>query len=190
MHAVRRELVAAQADRIGLPLWPVELEWPCSNTTYEQLMGAVWRRATEQTVDAIAFGDLFLQDIRAYRERQLQGTGLTPIFPVWGLPTRDLAADMISSGIRAKLTCVDPRYLEPSFAGRDFDDRLIRDLPLDVDPCGENGEFHTFVFDGPMFSSGIDIQAGEIVTRDGFVFCDVLTNKPGSRGAAQIGENE
>jgi uncharacterized protein (TIGR00290 family) len=180
MHAVRRELVNAQADRIGLPLWAVELEWPCSNASYETLMAAVWRRAKEQDVDAIAFGDLFLQDIRAYRERQLQGSGLNPLFPVWGLPTRDLAADMIASGVRAKLTCVDPKRLEASFAGRDFDAELIRDLPAEVDPCGENGEFHTFVFDGPMFSSPIAIHTGEVVTRDGFVFCDVLPMKTGA----------
>ncbi len=185
MHAVRRELVAAQAERAGLPLWPVELEWPCSNATYEELMAATWRRATEEHVDAIAFGDLFLEDVRAYRERQLEGTGLVPIFPVWGLSTGDLAADMIASGLRAKLTCVDPRRLDPSFAGRDFDAELVRDLPPDVDACGENGEFHTFVFDGPMFSSAIEIETGEIVTRDGFVFCDVSGTR---RGGTELRE--
>ena len=181
MHAVRRELVAVQAERVGLPLWTVELDWPCSNAAYEELMAAGWRRATEQRVDAIAFGDLFLQDIRAYRERQLEGTGLIPLFPIWGLSTRDLAAQMIASGIRAKLTCVDPKRLEPSFAGRDFDAELVRSLPPEVDACGENGEFHTFVFDGPMFSSAIEIQTGEIVTRDGFVFCDVLNKRNQAR---------
>ena len=189
MHAVRRELVAAQAERAGLPLWPVELEWPCSNATYEELMAATWRRATEEHVDAIAFGDLFLEDVRAYRERQLEGTGLVPIFPVWGLSTGDLAADMIASGLRAKLTCVDPRRLDPSFAGRDFDAELVRDLPPDVDACGENGEFHTFVFDGPMFSSAIEIETGEIVTRDGFVFCDVSGTRRGGTELRRIREN-
>lgn len=174
MHAVRRRLVEAQAERTGVPLWPVELPWPCSNADYEALMGAVTRRAVGAGLTAIAFGDLFLQDIRDYRERQLQGSGLDPIFPVWRIPTRDLAMDMIHSGVKAKVTCVDPKKLDRSFAGRDFDREFLDSLPPGIDACGENGEFHTFVYAGPVFSSPIEVEVGEIVQRDGFIFADVL----------------
>jgi uncharacterized protein (TIGR00290 family) len=174
MHAVRRELVEAQAARLGLPLWRVELPWPCSNAAYETLMGAVCQRAVNEEISAIAFGDLFLTDIRAYRERQLAGTGLEPLFPVWGIPTKQLALDMISAGVRAKLTCVDPSKLDKSYAGREFDLAFLESLPKDIDPCGENGEFHTFVYDAPVFTHPIEAQLGKIVERDGFVFADVL----------------
>lgn len=174
MHAVRRRLVETQAERAGIPLWPVELPWPCSNAQYEDLMGAACRRAVDERIEAIAFGDLFLRDIREYRERQLSGTGLEPLFPVWELPTAELASDMIRGGIKAKVTCVDPTKLDRSFAGRDFDAALLTALPASVDPCGENGEFHTFVYDAPVFSRPIDVRTGEIVERDGFVFADVL----------------
>jgi len=174
MHAVRRRLVETQAERTGLPLWPVELPWPCSNSVYEDRMRDLFRRSVAEGITAIAFGDLFLQDVRQYRERQLEGTGLEPLFPLWHLPTAELAADMIRSGVKAKLTCVDPMKLDRSFAGRDFDATLLAALPPSVDPCGENGEFHTFVFDAPVFSMPLDVQTGEIVNRDGFVFADVL----------------
>jgi uncharacterized protein (TIGR00290 family) len=174
MHAVRRKLVLAQAERVGLPLWPVELPWPCSNQDYECLMRGLCERAVNGGATHIAFGDLYLQDVRAYREKQLQGSGLTPLFPLWQLPTRQLAQDMISAGLRAKLTCVDPKKLERSFAAREFDAALLDELPSDVDACGENGEFHTFVYAGPMFQSGIPVKAGETVERDGFVFADVV----------------
>ncbi len=174
MHAVRRGLVETQAERIGLPLWPVELPWPCANGIYEDLMAAVCRRAVAEGLTGIAFGDLFLRDIREYRERQLQGTGLDPFFPVWDLPTADLAAEMIRGGLKAKVTCVDPRKLDRSFAGREFDAKFLADLPEGIDPCGENGEFHSFVYDAPVFSSPIPAIGGEIVERDGFVFADVL----------------
>jgi uncharacterized protein (TIGR00290 family) len=174
MHAVRRQLVVTQGERAGIPLWPVELPWPCSNAQYEDLMGAACRRAVDEGIEAIAFGDLFLRDIREYRERQLSGTGLQPLFPVWELPTAELASDMIRGGIRAKVTCVDPTKLDRGFAGRDFDVALLAALPANVDPCGENGEFHTFVYDAPVFSQPIEVQTGEIVERDGFVFADVL----------------
>lgn len=174
MHAVRRSLVEAQAERMGLPLWPVELPWPCSNQDYECLMKGMCEQALDAGATHIAFGDLFLQDIREYRERQLSGSGLTPIFPVWALPTRKLAEDMIRAGIRAKVTCVDPTKLDRSFAGRDFDKTFLKDLPESVDPCGENGEFHTFVYDAPVFRSAIPVETGEIVEQDGFVFADVL----------------
>ena len=174
MHAVRRSLVKAQAERTGLPLWPVELPWPCSNQDYECLMRGACEQALSAGATHIAFGDLFLRDIREYRERQLSGSGLTPIFPVWGLPTRKLAEDMIRAGIRAKVTCVDPTKLEKSFAGRDFDASFLADLPESVDSCGENGEFHTFVYDAPVFKSAIPLEAGDVIERDGFVFADVL----------------
>lgn len=174
MHAVRRVLVEAQARAAGLPLWPVELPWPCSNDVYEERMSGLCRRALAERVEAIAFGDLFLRDIRDYRERQLAPLGLEPLFPVWDLPTDQLARDMVAAGVKAKITCVDPSKLAPGFSGRDFDARFLSDLPAGVDPCGENGEFHSFVCDGPMFSEPIAVQTGETVERDGFVFTDVI----------------
>jgi uncharacterized protein (TIGR00290 family) len=174
MHAVRRELVAAQAARLGLPLWSVELPWPCSNAEYERLMGTACRRAVAEGITAVAFGDLFLQDIRDYRIRQLQGTGLEPLFPVWDIPTAALARQMIAAGVKAKITCVDPSKLDRSFAGRDYDSSFLDALPPGIDPCGENGEFHTFVYDAPVFSSPVPMRVGEILERDGFVFADVL----------------
>jgi len=174
MHAVRRTLVKLQAERTGIPLWEVELPWPCSNDDYECRMRAVVERAVAEGVDAVAFGDLFLEDIRAYRVRQLAGTGLQPLFPVWGIPTEELARQMIAAGLRAKLTCVDPAKLDASFAGREFDAALLLELPEGIDPCGENGEFHSFVYEAPVFSSPIAVQTGEVVKRDNFVFADVL----------------
>jgi uncharacterized protein (TIGR00290 family) len=173
MHAVRRELLELQAKSVGLPLWTVPLPWPCSNEEYEVRMTALCERATGEAVQAIVFGDLFLADIRAYREKQLAGTGLEPLFPVWQIPTADLARTMIASGLRAKITCVDPKVLPKEFAGRDFDSQFLADLPPTVDPCGENGEFHSFVYDGPGFRQPINITVGEIVERDGFVFADL-----------------
>jgi uncharacterized protein (TIGR00290 family) len=174
MHAVRRELVELQAGLIGVPLWPVDLPWPCSNEIYEAQMSRVCERAIAERVNAIAFGDLFLRDIRAYRERQLEGTGLKPLFPVWEIPTADLAREMIAADLKAKITCVDPAKLDSAFAGRDFDAAFLRDLPPHVDPCGENGEFHSFVYDCPAFKQAIEVESGEIVEREGFVFADVL----------------
>ena len=174
MHAVRRSLVEAQAKQAGLPLWAVDLPWPCSNRDYECLMKDACEQALKTGATHIAFGDLFLQDIREYRERQLAGSGLAPLFPVWALPTRQLAEEMIRAGVRAKVTCVDPAKLDRSFAGRDFDDEFLADLPESVDPCGENGEFHTFVYDAPVFRNVIPVETGELVERDGFVFADVL----------------
>jgi uncharacterized protein (TIGR00290 family) len=173
MHAVRRALVQAQADRLGLPLHLVELPNPCPNDVYEARMAVAMADATASGVAHMVFGDLFLADIRAYREAALAGSGITPLFPLWQRPTDRLARDMISSGIRAVITCVDPAQLDADFAGRQFDEHLLAELPTSVDPCGENGEFHTFVYDGPGFSSAIDVDVGEVVERDGFVFCDV-----------------
>jgi uncharacterized protein (TIGR00290 family) len=175
MHAVRRELLEAQAASAGVPLWTIPLPWPCSNEQYESRMRSACERAIAAGIEAMAFGDLYLADIRAYREKQLAGTGLDPLFPVWQLPTRELARQMIAAGLRAKITCIDPKVLPREFAGRDFDAEFLADLPPGVDPCGENGEFHTFVYDGPMFHHPIPIQPGDVVERDGFVFADLRT---------------
>ena len=173
MHAVRRELVEAQASAAGLPLWPVDIPWPCTNEEYERRMAAACAQALAEGIEAIAFGDLYLEDVRSYRERQLAPTGLTPLFPLWKIPTDQLIREMISGGQRAVITCVDPRKLSREFAGREIDLALVDDLPEGVDPCGENGEFHSFVFAGPAFSKPIKVCSGEVVERDGFVFADV-----------------
>lgn len=177
MHAVRRELLAAQAAAVGLPLTTVEIPYPCSNAEYEAAMGAAMDRARLAGVTAVAFGDLFLEDVRRYREDRLRGSGLSPLFPIWGRPTDALAREMVASGLRARLTCVDPAKLPAAFAGRDFDGALLADLaalPVAIDPCGERGEFHSFAYDGPMFARPVPIRAGEVVERDGFVFADLL----------------
>lgn len=173
MHAVRRELLQQQAEAAGLPLREVPLPWPCTNDEYERRMGVAVARAVADGFTHVAFGDLFLEDIRAYRETRLAGSGLTPVFPLWGEPTADLARTMIAGGLRARLTCVDPRVLDRSFVGRDLDARLLADLPPEVDPCGERGEFHTFAYEGPMFERPIPVDAGVIVDREGFVFADL-----------------
>jgi uncharacterized protein (TIGR00290 family) len=172
MHGTGRSVLEAQAEAAQLPLWIVPLPWPCSNEVYAQRMTEVCNRAVSEHVDAIAFGDLFLRDIRAYRETQLKPTGLEPLFPLWELPTAELARDMIVGGLRAKLACVDSRQLSESFAGREFDAAFLRDLPPEVDPCGERGEFHTCVYDGPMFRNPVKVDAGEVVNRDGYVYAD------------------
>jgi uncharacterized protein (TIGR00290 family) len=172
MHGTRCSVLEAQAEAAQLPLWTVPLPWPCSNEIYEQRMTEVCNRAVDERVDAIAFGDLFLPDVRAYRESQLKPTGLEPLFPLWEIPTAALAREMIAGGLRAKLACVDTKQLSSDFAGRDFDASLLQDLPPEVDPCGERGEFHTCVYGGPMFTTTLTLEAGEIVNRDGFVFAD------------------
>ena len=174
MHAVRVELLQAQAAAAGLPLWQISLPNPCSNELYETAMRGAVARARVEEIAAFAFGDLFLEDIRAYREERLKGSGLRPIFPIWRRPTRELAREMIAAGLRARVTCVDPKQLPASFAGRDFDESFLADLPPSVDPCGERGEFHTFAYDGPMFSRAIPIRSGEIVEHGGFVFADLM----------------
>jgi len=176
MHGVRRDLVEKQAIAARVPLWAVPLPWPCSNEQYESRMAQTCAKAVADGIEAIAFGDLFLEDVRAYREKQLKGTGLDPIFPVWGLPTRDLADEMIASGVKAKLACVDTRKLDPSFAGREFDKTLLSVLPDGVDPCGERGEFHSFVYVGPMLDSMVSLSVGETVVRDHFAFADLVLN--------------
>lgn len=174
MHAVRRSLVEEQAAAVGIPLRSVPLPWPCSNSDYERIMAQTCEKAVSEGIAAIAFGDLFLEDVRSYREQRLQGSGLQPLFPIWGSPTRALAHEMISSGLRAKLTCIDTRKLDSSFAGREFDQRFLAELPEGIDPCGENGEFHSFVHAGPMFHSSLSVSTGEIVLRDRFAFADVI----------------
>jgi uncharacterized protein (TIGR00290 family) len=172
MHGTRRAILEAQAAAADLPLWDVLLPWPCSNEIYEQRMTEACLRAIDDNIHAIAFGDLFLRDVRAYREQQLASTGIEPLFPLWDIPTPELARAMIAGGLRAKLVCVDPRQLDPSFAGREFDAHLLHDLPSNVDPCGERGEFHSCVYDGPMFSNPVELEAGEIVNRDEFIYAD------------------
>ncbi len=176
MHAVRRELVELQAAAASLPLWPVLLPWPCPNEEYERRMQAAIAQAREQGITHMVFGDLFLQDIRAYRERMLAGTGIAPLFPLWGTPadTPALARQMLAGGLRAVLSCVDLRQISEHFAGRRYDEALLADLPTDADPCGEKGEFHTFCYDGPMFSRKINVRVGKIISRDGFHFADLL----------------
>jgi uncharacterized protein (TIGR00290 family) len=178
MHAVRRELVQRQAAAVGLPLWDIPLPWPCSNEHYEMLMADACAKAVASGIEAIAFGDLFLQDVRAYREKQMKDTGLRPLFPLWQRPTRDLAETMIAAGLRAKLTCVDTKQLDAAFVGREFDEKLLADLPAAVDPCGENGEFHSFVYAGPMLIGEIPVSVGEKVVREQFMFADLNSAAP------------
>jgi uncharacterized protein (TIGR00290 family) len=173
MHAVRREPVQRQADSAGLPLHVIAIPHPCDNREYEQAMMCFIDMANRRGIECFAFGDLFLEDVRHYREEKMQGSGITPIFPLWGMPTQEISREMVRSGLRATLTCVDPRHLPRDFAGREFNDALLNDLPEGVDPCGEYGEFHSFAFAGPMFQRPIAIRVGEVVERDGFVFADV-----------------
>lgn len=174
MHGTRYELLQAQARAVGLPLWEVPLPWPCSNDVYEGAMAAACTSALQKGIDAVAFGDLFLEEVRRYREERLRGTGLEPIFPLWGCNTHDLIHEMLDGGLRARIVCVDPAKLSGEFIGCDLDEQMLRFLPASVDPCGENGEFHTFAYAGPMFREPIPIENGKCVTRDGFLFADLL----------------
>jgi len=180
IHAVRLELLQRQAEAVGLPLQVIDLPSPCTNSQYETAMKEFVGQSQQRGIECMAFGDLFLEDIKEYREAKLSGTGITPLFPLWLTPTNELAKEMISSGLRAVVTCVDPRHLPASFAGRAFDEEFLFTLPEQVDPCGERGEFHTFAFDGPMFSRPVAIEVGEVVEREGFVYADLL---PGSDAA-------
>jgi uncharacterized protein (TIGR00290 family) len=174
MHAVREALLDAQAAAAGLPCRKVRIPWPCPNATYEAEMAGALAEARAAGVTRVVFGDLFLEDVRAYRERNLAGTGIEPVFPLWGKDTRALADEMLAGGLRATLTCVDPRKVSAALVGRAFDRALLSALPAGVDPCGENGEFHTFASAGPMFRSELRVSAGEVVEREGFVFADLL----------------
>jgi uncharacterized protein (TIGR00290 family) len=173
MHAVRRELLEAQADAAGLPLWTIPLPHPCDNEQFEARMTAALDRARVVGVEAIAFGDLFLEDIRRYRERQLAPTGVQPLFPLWGLPTAELAATMLSAGVEAFVTCVDPKQIASELCGMPWNAELVARLPPNADPCGENGEFHTFVCSGPMLQRRLTVKPSLPVLRDGFVFSDL-----------------
>jgi uncharacterized protein (TIGR00290 family) len=174
IHGFREELLDAQASAVGLPVWKIPLPWPCTNADYESRMAAVCARAVQEQFDAIAFGDLFLEDIRAYRVEKLAGTGLEPLFPIWGIPTDQLAREMVAAGLRARITCINPKLLDPSFCGRIFDASLLADLPAAIDPCGERGEFHSFAYAGPMFSRTISIEHTHCVERDGFVYGELV----------------
>lgn len=177
MHAVRETLVSAQAESARLPLISVPIPYPCPNGEYEAAMARAMEQAKSQGVRHVIFGDLFLEDIRRYREEKMAACAMTPVFPVWDINTKALAQEMIRGGLRAILTCVDPRKMPAKFAGSQFNQELLDSLPEGVDPCGENGEFHTFAYAGPMFEKPISVKNGEVVERDGFVFADVLPAK-------------
>lgn len=178
MHAVRDPLVRAQAASLGLPLITVPIPSPCSNEEYERAMDLAMRQASRDGITRVAFGDLYLRDVRRYREERLAATTISPVFPLWGRDTKILSREMVRSGLRACITCVDPAKLDASFAGRVYDEQFLDDLPQEVDPCGENGEFHSFAYDGPMFDRPLPVVGGRVVARDGFVFADVtLGNK-------------
>jgi len=178
MHAVREELLDRQAEAAGVPLVKISIPAQCTNAIYEAAMSAAVAQARAAGVFHMAFGDLFLEDIRRYREEKMRSAGMTPIFPLWDLPTPALAREMVAGGLRAYLTCVDPKQLDRRFAGRMFDHELLDDLPPGVDPCGENGEFHSFAFAGPMFAKALEVTPGQILERDGFVFADVMGASP------------
>ena len=181
MHGVRRELLHRQAESIGLPVEEVRIPPACVNPIYEARMAEAVLRFKSRGVMHVAFGDIFLEDLRAYREKKLLQADMTALFPIWKIDTRELAARFLKDGFRAVTACVDPRKLIPSFAGRELNAAFFRDLPRDVDPCGENGEFHTFVFDGPIFRSPIPVRVGPVVERDSFVFCDLAPESQGEQ---------
>lgn len=174
MHGVRRQLLEQQAECVGLPLLTIDLPWPCSNEDYGRIMTGFIGEVLARGIRHMAFGDLFLEDVRAYRERQFEGTGITALFPLWGSKTGELAREMMAAGLKARISTLDPKKLEMSLGGHAFDEALLAALPDGVDPCGENGEFHTLAYDGPMFLRPLAIEVGETVLRDGFVFTDLL----------------
>jgi uncharacterized protein (TIGR00290 family) len=177
MHGVRIELVRRQAENAGLPIRLIPIPHPCSDDEYAAIMERFVERARQEGIDCFAFGDLLLEDVRQYREERLAGTGIAPLFPLWGLPTGELSHEMVNGGLRAIVTCLDPQHLSEEFAGQEYDASFLDRLPTAVDPCGENGEFHTFAFDGPMFRQPVGIRVGETVSRDGFVFADLLPDQ-------------
>ena len=175
IHGVGVELLQKQAESIGLPLEIIEIPYPCSNADYEKIMGQFVKKAKSNYIDRFVFGDVMLADVRDYRERKLKRSGIQPVFPLWGMSTDTLSREMIRSGLRAVITCVDPKQIPKEFIGRELNERFLDSLPETADPCGENGEFHSFVFDGPMFQERLEIAVGDIVSRDGFVFADILS---------------
>lgn len=174
MHGVRKQLLMQQAECVGLPLIAIDLPWPCTNEDYARIMTDFIAGVVAEGIHQMAFGDLFLEDVRAYREKQLLGTGIEPLFPLWGSDTAKLAQQMMAAGLRARISTLDPKKLDASLGGHEFDPALLAALPAEVDPCGENGEFHTLAWDGPMFLRPLTIRVGETVERDGFVFTDLL----------------
>jgi uncharacterized protein (TIGR00290 family) len=190
MHAVRRDVLEAQAQAAGLPLVVVPIPHPCPNEIYEERMRAAVTDAVQAGFTHVAFGDLFLEDVRRYRVERLAGTGLEPLFPVWGLPTAGLAEEMLSGGLRARVACVDTRILEASFVGRDFDRSLLSDFPPGVDPCGENGEFHTCVYAGPMFRKALHLEPGEVVTREPFVWRELTLVSETDQSRVGVGSEQ
>ena len=174
VHGTRLEVLEAQAESVGVPLRTIELPYPCTNEDYEAAVQPVIAEAVDQGVDHMAFGDLFLEDVRAYREAMLDGSGIQPVFPIWGEDTNTLASRMLDSGVEAVITSLDPKRVEPKHAGARFNQTFLDGLPETVDPCGENGEFHTCVVSGPMMAKPLQVDLGEVVEREGFVYADVL----------------
>ncbi len=179
MHAVRIDLLEQQAAHVGLPVRLIPTPYPCTDSNYEAIMSTFAKEAKRKGVEYFAFGDLFLEDVRRYREAKLAEAGITPLFPLWGIPTRELSKEMVSQGLRAKITCIDPKQLTPDFAGTEYDRSFLARIPASVDPCGENGEFHTFAYDGPMFKKAVNVVVGQTVFRDGFSFTDLLSKGQG-----------
>jgi len=186
MHGVRCELLHQQAASIGLPLEEVRIPPQCPNTIYESCMAEAVHRYRERGILHMGFGDIFLRDLRAYRETTLARVGMSALFPLWDVDTRELALRFLADGFRARIACIDPRKLDKSFAGRELDTAFFRELPIEVDPCGENGEFHTFVFDGPVFRSAVPVATGQVVARDSFVFCDLLPDSQGEKQCSTV----
>jgi uncharacterized protein (TIGR00290 family) len=191
MHAVRVDVLQAQADALGLPLWRIPIPSPCPNEVYERAMAEAVARAVGEGFTHVAFGDLFLEDVRRYREERLAGTGLTPLFPLFGSDTTALAREMVAGGLRARITCLDPKVIDRRFAGREFDASLLAELPVEIDPCGERGEFHTCSYDGPMFNHAVPIETGITVERDGYVFTDLtLANRSPNYSTARLPDRQ
>lgn len=174
MHAVRLDLLKKQAECIGLPLEVLEIPYPCSNEDYETVMKAFVERTKEQEIEYFAFGDLYLEDVRDYRLEKLNGTGIKAVFPAWGLDTKKLSREMVDSGIKTYLTCIDPNKLDPCWAGKLYNHEFLDSLSDETDPCGENGEFHSFVINAPFFKESLEVKVGKVVEREGFVFADIV----------------
>lgn len=174
MHSVRIELVKQQAESAGYPIRLIPIPYPCSNEQYESIMKEFIKEVEKESIEYFAFGDLFLESVRQYREKNLSGSGIKPLFPIWGKDTLTLSRKMLDAGLKARITCVDPKQLSPAFAGKEYNNSFLEQLPGNADPCGENGEFHSFVYDGPFFNNKINIRIGETVSRDGFIFTDLL----------------
>jgi uncharacterized protein (TIGR00290 family) len=176
MHGVRSDLLKQQAESVGLPLDIIEIPYPCNNDEYIAIMKAFIMKAKEKKIECFAFGDLFLENVRRYREALLEGTGITPLFPIWGISTKMLSQQMVSNGLKAMITCINAEQFSQKYAGREYNQSFLKDIPNSIDPCGENGEFHSFAFDGPMFQYSIKVVTGETICRDGVYFTDLLSS--------------